>query len=245
MVPKTWVKFIVALFLLPLVWALTVTFFQALGDSLQHGLLKTKEGPFFLGGIVLWGVLFWLLPRAWLLWLYVYGHECTHAIWAKIFGGNVEEKFYVSSQGGHILTNRINTWIVLSPYFFPVYSLLVISIYGVGALFVEMTSFQWLLFFLLGLTWAFHLTFTCLFLLQGQPDVHYGGTFFSIIIIYGINLLTALFFLLITAPSISAASLGEQFFGNLRTFLETAHHLLEELFSWVCHSYYSFFLGKN
>jgi hypothetical protein len=231
MVPKTWVKFIVALFLVPFVWVLTKTFLETLGFSLHHGLLDTQGCLFFLAGIVLWGLAFWLLPRPWLLWPYVYGHECTHAIWVKLFGGTVQEKFYVSTQGGHILTDRVNTWIALAPYFFPVYSLLVISIYGVATLFMEITPFQWVMFLLLGFTWAFHLTFTCLFLFQGQPDVHYGGTFFSMIIIYGINLLLVTLFLLITAPYVSSRGFLEQFLCNLGEFIEQSQWIIERLFS--------------
>jgi hypothetical protein len=238
MVPKTWVKFVVGLFLLPLVWVLTKTFLETLGFSLHHGLLGTKGCLFFLAGITLWGITFWLLPRAWLLWPYVYGHECTHALWVKFFGGKVEEKFYVSTRGGHIMADRVNTWIVLAPYFFPVYSLLVISIYGVATLFVEMTPFQWVMFLLLGFTWSFHLTFTCLLVLQGQPDVHYGGTFFSMIIIYGINLFLVTLFLLIIAPYVSTTAFLEQFLNNLGEFLEEMQWLLEQAVSWLVWVYH-------
>lgn len=234
MVPKVWVKFIVALFLLPLVWVLTKTFLETLGFSLYHGLLATKGCLFFLSGIALWAIAFWLFPRSWLVWPYVYGHECTHALWVKLFGGRVEEKFYVSAQGGHIMSDRVNTWIALAPYFFPVYSLLVISIYGVATLFMDMTSFQWVMFLLLGFTWAFHLTFTCLLVLQGQPDVHYGGTFFSMIIIYGINLFLVTLLLLITAPYVSSMAFLEQFLSNLGVLIEQVQWFLSELFSKLC-----------
>ena len=38
-------------------------------------------------GVVLWLVTFFGLPRP--LWLYVFGHELTHAIWVMIMGGRV------------------------------------------------------------------------------------------------------------------------------------------------------------
>ena len=63
MVPKTWVKFVVGIFLLPFVWVLTKTFAETLGFSLHHGLLGTKGCLFFLGGIVLWALAFWLSIR--------------------------------------------------------------------------------------------------------------------------------------------------------------------------------------
>ena len=233
MIPKTWVKFVVGLFLLPFVWVLTKTFVEMLGFSLHHGLLATQGCLFFLGGIVLWALAFWLLPRAWLLLPYVYGHECTHALWVKLFGGKVEEKFYVSSRGGHILADRVNTWIALAPYFFPIYTLLVISIYGVAKLFTDVAPFQWVMFLLLGFTWAFHLTFTCLLVIQGQPDLHYSGTFFSMILIYGINLFLVTIFLLITAPDVSTRAFLEQFLSNTEEFLETVQCCLEQVGTWM------------
>ena len=238
MVPKTWVKFVVGIFLLPFVWVLTKTFAETLGFSLHHGLLGTKGCLFFLGGIVLWALAFWLLPRAWLLFPYVYGHECTHALWVKLFGGKVEEKFYVSSRGGHILADRVNTWIALAPYFFPIYSLLILSIYGVAKLFTDVTALDWVLFLLLGFTWAFHLTFTCLLVLQDQPDLHYSGTFFSMTLIYGINLFLVTVFLLVIAPHVSIRAFLEQFGNNSLQFLEQVQHFLVQVslfLSWLVH----------
>lgn len=233
MIPKTWVKFVVGLFLIPFVWVLTETFATALGFSLHHGLLGKPGFLFFLGGIVLWGLLFWLLPRRWLLLPYVYGHECTHALWVKIFRGRVHEKFYVSAQGGHILADRINTWIALAPYFFPIYTLLVISIYALAKIITDVSDFEWVMFLLLGLTWAFHLTFTCSLIAQGQPDLHYSGTFFSMILIYGINLLLVTIFLLITVPYVNTMTFLEEFASNMETFLTTVKLILEQATVWL------------
>ena len=233
MIPKTWVKFIVGLFLLPAVWILTKTFFEALGVALHQGLLRTQGCIFFLGGIAVWGILFWLLPRSWLMLPYVYGHECTHAIWVKIFGGKVEEKFHVSLEGGHILADRVNTWIALAPYFFPIYSVLVLSIYGVAKIFTDVSAFEWVMFLLLGFTWSFHLAFTCLLIMQGQPDLHYGGTFFSMILIYAINLLIVIALLLTTAPHITMRGFAEQFFSNTEQFIEVTNVFLQQLSQWL------------
>src|SRR6476646_4520188 len=91
MVPTKWVKFIVALFLLPIV-------------------------------------------------LYVFGHELTHALWVWLMGGRVS-RFKVGREGGHILTDKNNFLIALSPYFFPLYSILVIALYGALSLFVNMQPY--------------------------------------------------------------------------------------------------------
>ena len=57
------------------------------------------------------------------MWLYVLGHEFTHALAAMLAGGKVSA-FHVSSKGGHVLTDRVNWWIALSPYFVPIYALI-------------------------------------------------------------------------------------------------------------------------
>ena len=36
-----------------------------------------------------------------------------------------------------------------------------------------------------------HMSFTCWMIPKGQPDLHYGGTFFSVMIIYLMNLAAA------------------------------------------------------
>lgn len=219
MVPKTWVKFIVGIFLLPLVWILTKNFFDTLGSAFHQGLLETPSFLFFVAGIILWGLFFWLLPRSWFFFLYVYGHECTHALWVKIFRGKVAEKFHVSQAGGHILADRINTWIVLSPYFFPIYSALLVSIYLLAKLVTSVASFEWVFFLLLGLTGAFHLTFTCILIFKDQPDIQYGGTFFSLLIIYLINLSIITLFLLLIAPGASFENYWHDFFTNTSDFI--------------------------
>jgi hypothetical protein len=214
MIPKTWVKFVVGLFLLFPAWVVTKTFFNTLATALHHGLLVTPGALFFVAGIVLWILLFWLLPRSWFFFLYVYGHECTHALWAKLFRARVAEKFHVSQEGGHILTDRVNTWITLSPYFFPIYTVLVISIYFLARLFGPIGSLELLFALLLGLTWAFHLTFTCILIVKGQPDLKYGGTFFSLLLIYLINLLIMTLPLLLHHPEMMLPNYWENLSSN-------------------------------
>ena len=119
-VPKSLVKFVVALFLAPLAWVLTQTFFQAFTTSLSHGLLATQSFGCFTAGMILFVILYLITPQNVLMYVYVFGHEVTHALWAKLFGGRVADHFHVSLEGGHVLTDRVNTWIALAPYFFPI-----------------------------------------------------------------------------------------------------------------------------
>ena len=213
-VPKRWVKFIVGIFLVPPAIVLTQTFFTAFARTTIHDAFWiTEEFWFFSLGVILWLVTFFGLPRP--LWLYVFGHELTHAIWVLLVGGKVH-RFHVSRQGGHILADRTNTWIALAPYFFPIYSVLVIAIYGIAGLFTDVSPYRQWLFALIGITWAFHFTFTCWLIPKGQPDLHYGGTFFSLMLIYLLNLLILAVMLIVASPQISALGFARDLFVNAR-----------------------------
>lgn len=226
-VPKSLVKLVIGLFLLPVAWILTKTFLQAFTTSLHHGLLATQPFGCFASGAVLFGILFFIVPQQLLMIPYVLGHEVTHALWVWLFGGKVADHFHVSEEGGHVMTDRVNTWIILSPYFFPIYSVLVVTLYGAASLAADLNPFRWILFLLLGFTLAFHLVFTCLLIMKGQPDLHYGGTFFSLMVIYLINLMVITGLLLCTSRIITLQHFGTLLAANTIDLFETSRALLE------------------
>src|SRR5204863_7055049 len=122
MVPTRWVKFVIALFLLPIGAILTQTFFTVFARAtMTQRLWAGQEFWFFSLGVVLWLIAFVGLPRP--LLLYVFGHELTHAIWVWLMGGRISH-FRVARDGGHGVTNHTNFWIALAPYFFPLYRIL-------------------------------------------------------------------------------------------------------------------------
>jgi hypothetical protein len=124
--PK-WLKFILALLLLPVCAGEA----QALGRVLLNtGGADTTWIP-LLAGLACWFVIFLLLPKP--MWLYVFGHEFTHALWTWLFGGQVKQ-MKVSSGGGHVVVSKNNFLIVLAPYFFPFYAVLVVLLFGLGDL---------------------------------------------------------------------------------------------------------------
>ena len=231
-VPKSLVKFVVGLFLAPFAWVLTETFLNHFTASVDHGLLKTESFGFFAAGMILFGILFMIVPRKALMLPYVFGHEVTHALWVKLFGGRVADRFHVSLEGGHVMTDRVNTWIALSPYFFPIYSVLTGTLYGAlllsgrvidlmnggKSLYLSIHSFQWLFLLMIGCTLAFHLVFTCLLIMKGQPDLHYGGTFFSLMVIYIINLLIISGLLLAISPEGGIPRFASDFAENASSF---------------------------
>src|SRR5215475_12752418 len=77
-----------------------------------------------LAGAACWVAIFLLLPKP--MWVYVFGHELTHALWAWLFGGRVKQ-FKATSQGGHVVVTKSNFLIALAPYFFPLYAVLVVA----------------------------------------------------------------------------------------------------------------------
>ncbi len=218
MIPTRWVKFVIALFLLPVCGILTQTFFTAFAQAtVAQRLWAGEEFWFFSLGAVLWLIAFFGLSRP--VILYVFGHELTHAIWVWMMGGRVS-RFRVTRDGGHIVTNRTNFLIALAPYFFPLYSILVIALYGILSLFVDVHPYTKLLYALIGVTWAFHFTFTCWMIPKNQTDLTEHGTFFSLVVIYLINLILLSVMLVLAARQVTFLALARDFVANTSNFSE-------------------------
>ena len=217
-VPTKWVKFILAVFLLPICAVLSQTFFTAFTRATVAQRLWTgEEFWFFSLGAVLWLIAFFGLPRP--VILYVFGHELTHALWVWLMGGSVT-RFRVGRHGGHIITDRTNFWIALAPYFFPLYSILAIALYGALSLFINVRPYGQLLYAIIGATWAFHFTFTGWMILKNQSDLSDHGTFFSLVVIYLMNLLLLTVMLILASPQITFAGFGRDLLINLAGFAE-------------------------
>jgi hypothetical protein len=84
-----------------------------------------------------------------------------------------------------------------------------------------------LLYALIGVTWAFHFTFTCWMIPKKQTDLTDQGTFFSLVVIYLMNLLLLSVMLAVASAEITFADLGRDFIANTDKFA----HWLTALFS--------------
>jgi hypothetical protein len=136
----------------------------------------------FAGGMVF----FTLVNRMQVL--YVYGHELTHWLAAKLFRRRTG-RFSVRQTGGHVQVERPNIWIVLAPYFIPLYAVLWTGIYGV-VLMCWKTPPGWLspVFNVgLGITYAFHVRMTFYALNRAQSDLAMHGGFLSLSLILFCN----------------------------------------------------------
>src|SRR3954452_15949369 len=108
MVPTRWVKFVVAIFLVPWCAILSQTFFTAFARAtVTQRLWAGEEFWFFSLGAVLWLIAFFGLPRP--ILIYVFGHELTHALWVWLMGGGVSQ-FRGSPDGSHLNSAKANFW---------------------------------------------------------------------------------------------------------------------------------------
>lgn len=178
-------KLLLGVALLPATVAVTLT----LGDLLA-GLPSAGGGIpaglwWFLGGLAFWFALWIMLPRP--ARAYVLAHELTHAIWGLAWGARVS-KLRVRADGGSVNLTKTNVWITLAPYFFPLYTMIVIALYLVLR-FTAPAAARYEPFWLalVGLTWGFHVSFTLAVLMQRQPDVQEHGRIFSWTLIYLLN----------------------------------------------------------
>ena len=207
-VPVRWLKQVIAVFLVPPAWVLARAFFSCFSTAtVQHGFWASEEFWFFSLGSILWIIAFFGLPRPMLV--YVFGHEVTHALWTWLMGGRVRQ-FRVSRTGGYVVTDTNNFWISLAPYFFPIYSISALLLYGGIGVFVDVEPYRRLLFAIVGFTWSFHVTFAIWMLWQGQTDLIEHGTFFSMMIIYLINFAVLSIMLIVACRDVTFAYFGKE-----------------------------------
>jgi hypothetical protein len=210
-----WLKFLIAVLLLPICAGAAL----ALGAILRAcGGADTTWVP-FLAGAGCWCVIFFLLPKP--LWLYVFGHELTHALWAWGFGGRVK-KMKVSSKGGHVIITKTNFLITLAPYFFPLYAIIIIGVFAAGHLIWGWERFFVYFDLLLGAAYAFHVTLTFHALQTEQSDITSQGYLFSGVVIFLGNALILLFGIPLLAQKVT---LGGAFNAWLTGTLTILHWL--------------------
>lgn len=151
----------------------------------------------FLAGVACWIVIYILLPKP--MWVYVFGHELTHALWVWLMGGQVK-RFKATAKGGHVVVSKTNFLIALAPYFFPLYAVLVILIFLVVQWFWDLKYHLVWFHLVAGASYAFHVSLTWHVLQTRQSDITDQGYLFSAVVIFlgnivvlllGIPLLTA------------------------------------------------------
>ena len=175
--PK-WIKFIIAILLLPVCAGAGMALSQSAASSAAAR--DTTWIP-FLAGAACWLVIFYLLPKP--MWIYVFGHELTHALWTWLFGGQVK-KMKVTAKGGHVVISKTNFVIALAPYFLPLYVVLVVGVFALGNLIWNWNDYLVWFHMCVGADYAFHLTLTFHVHQTQQSDITGQGYLFSAVVIF-------------------------------------------------------------
>ena len=180
---KRLLKIIIGIALLPVCVGFSVSFYYLL--TTLGGVGRTEI--FFLSGVVSYIVLYFSSLK--LNFVYVLGHETTHAILAILCGGKIKA-FKVSKKGGSVATTKSNIIISLGPYFIPIYTILFAAGFFVcGYFFQEAYRYINVFIFIIGFSISFHFLMTINSLFIEQPDIVENGHLFSLAFIYIINIM--------------------------------------------------------
>ncbi|MCK5450686.1 MAG: M50 family metallopeptidase [Candidatus Omnitrophica bacterium] len=126
------------------------------------------------------------------VYIYVLGHEFVHVIATWLCGGKVAA-FKVTPSGGNVVTTKTNFFIELSPYFVPLYTILLGVVYmGYKWTGQESVTLSAIFVFLVGLTLTFHFVMTVEALRIKQSDIGKSGPVFSYILIFISNLIVVM-----------------------------------------------------
>ena len=138
----------------------------------------------FVGGIVAY-LVYWIAvgqrkPR----FYSILEHELTHLIFATLFLRTVHRLTVSRGAGGNVdVEGEENFIVALSPYFFPLFTVLIIlikpSVFG---------QYQWIINILLGISYGFHIVHMFNEFNTEQPDLLKNGLLFSVTLIFFFNL---------------------------------------------------------
>jgi hypothetical protein len=171
------IKTVVAIVLLPLCFGTA----QAVLNLLQATEQADTVWVATVAGMACWLVIYLTLPEP--MWIYVFGHELTHALSAWLMGGKVK-RFKATARGGHVVVTRNNFLIALAPYFLPIYAVGVMIAFLLGRWLWGWTKHLAWFHLCWGVAYAFHATLTWRILRARQPDVVQHGYLFSAVVIW-------------------------------------------------------------
>lgn len=179
---------------------LCITMVFALARQLWHASDLVGDPAFWLSVPVWYSVMGALvfvvfilagLMQSALIYVYVLGHELTHAIVARIWGGKVST-FRITPEGGYVESDKDNVVIALAPYFVPIWMLcwlLLLSLANLACPFEEYPAWFAAGF---GFWWFFHLYWTLWVIPREQPDMIEKGVLFSLLTVLATNILILL-----------------------------------------------------
>ncbi|MBU0604910.1 MAG: hypothetical protein KKH77_01325 [Candidatus Omnitrophica bacterium] len=199
------IKFIAGILAIPLMAAVTRAFYgNIVGVVELAGILK-----YFMWGVGAYIVLHLLFFKP--MFIYVLGHEAVHAVTSWVMGGKINS-FKVSDKGGSVSTTKTNAVVELSPYFIPIYAIILMAVYFVVAYSYKINGAVFI--FLIGFTLTLHLVMTIEVMKIRQPDLMKSGYLFSIVIVYVLNIIIIAMLFSLLFPSFSS----KKFFADSYVF---------------------------
>lgn len=189
---KKFLKFLIGLVMLPVCYGYSMEFLWVISAVYKNP--GTYWGLFAAGGAT-YLLIYIILPKP--LFLYIFGHELTHAFFAKLFGWKIKS-MNISRSGGHVKLSGSNSIVTLAPYFFPFYSFIVLFLYIFAILLGDDRPLYPYFIFLTGFTLLLHILMTMESLKASQPDINEGGMLFSLPFIYLGNLIVITLLLRLT-----------------------------------------------
>lgn len=217
-------KIIIGVLLIPIVIGITISFIESLA-----GIESIKNTG---ARVFLWGVLSYVIMHLFIWkpsYIYTLGHEITHVLATWICGGGIKS-FKVSKKGGAVEATKSNSFINLSPYFVPTYTLIFSLLYVIIPIFIKIPKISTIYFFLAGFTLTLHLVFTAEVLKIKQPDIIRTGYIFSLAIVYLINILLAGLILSLLFKGISFENFMYNTYGHSRNIYLTALNTVIQFF---------------
>jgi len=170
-------SFILGLFLLPLCYGIAKSFLNLV--FIINLFSSTKElWTFFILGFISYIIAHFLFSKP--LKIYIFGHELTHALSGIISGSSIKS-FKLKKDSGSVTLSKVNLFIALSPYFIPIYTVILIIVNIIFKIPKQV------FLFLTGASVAFHIALTLFAIKQGQSDLKKYGVFYSLVLVFIAN----------------------------------------------------------
>ena len=212
------IKFLFGIFTIPVMIAVTNAFYNnIIAVSELSGILK-----YFMWGVGSYIVLHLLFYKP--TFFYVLGHEAVHAVTSWVMGGKISS-FKVSKEGGSVSTTKTNAVVELSPYFIPIYAIILMAVYFVAAYSYKINGAAFI--FAIGFTLTLHIVMTTEVMKTRQPDMVKSGYLFSIVFVYVLNIIIIAMLFSLLFPSFSS----KKFFIDSFTFAKDIYTaIIRQLF---------------
>ncbi len=174
------IKFITGIISIPIMVSVSKAFYvNIVAVAELAGILK-----YFMWGIGTYVGLHLLFYKP--TFVYVLGHEAVHAVTSWAMGGKINS-FKVSEEGGSVSTTKTNAFIELSPYFIPIYAIVIMAVYFIVSYSYKINGATFV--YLIGFALALHVVMTIEVMKTRQPDMMKSGYLFSIVAVYVLNII--------------------------------------------------------